>query len=412
MIHRRVRLLRTLALALVCAAGCRGGSGSGGATGARDSAGVRIVESRRAEWGDQMRWTVEPEPALQIGMVDGPAEYQLSAVGGAVRLADGGVVVANGGSHQLRYYGPDGRFLRAAGRQGGGPGEFQTVDALVPYRGDSVAAWDARQRRLSVFGPDGGFGRAATAQLEGVSALLRGAFPDGSVVLEPTPSVDAFLRMESGERRDSVSYVRYTATGQPADTLARLADRELLASREGTRISQQTLLFGRDSYFAAGGGRAYAGESDAFRVDAFDPGGTKVMSIRRPVSARAPTRAETQRARAAAEARRRDTEARAARIAGVPVSSGAAREVPARPTVPAFDQLLVDAEGNLWVRDYQVDAAQPARWQVFAPDGRWLGGVDVPPGLTVYQIGREWMLARARDELDVEYVRLYRLSRG
>ncbi|MBW3571971.1 MAG: hypothetical protein KY467_12780, partial [Gemmatimonadetes bacterium] len=249
-------------------------------------------------------------------------------------------------------------------------------------------------------------------QVQGVAALLRGGRPDGSVVLEPTATLDAFLRMQPGERRDTVSYVRYTAAGEPADTLATLPDRELLASREGTRISQQTVLFGRDSYFAAGAGRAFAGESDAYRIDAFDGNGRRVMSIRRTLAPRAPTRSEVQRARAAAEARRRDTEAQVARITGGTLAPGELRDVPARPTVPAFDQLAVDPEGNLWVRDYQADATQSARWQVFDPAGRWLGGVDLPPGLLVYQIGSDWILGRVRDELEVEYVRLHRLVRN
>ncbi|MBW3569577.1 MAG: hypothetical protein KY467_00600, partial [Gemmatimonadetes bacterium] len=181
--------------AVLAASACRDGAASASDAPPRDSAGVRIVQSARPAWGDQRPWTVQPEPALQIGTVDGPAEHQLTGVTGAVRLAGGGIVVANGGAQELRFYDGQGRLVRAVGRAGGGPGEFQTLDALVPYRGDSVAAWDTRQRRLSVFGADGGLGRVLTVQqVQGVSALLRGALHDGSVVLEPTATLDAFLR--------------------------------------------------------------------------------------------------------------------------------------------------------------------------------------------------------------------------
>jgi hypothetical protein len=37
--------------------------------------------------------------------------------------------------------------------------------------------------------------------------------------------------------------------------------------------------------------------------------------------------------------------------------------------------------------------------------------VQTPAGLTVYQIGPDWILGRVRDELDVESVRVYRLVR-
>src|SRR5687768_17068674 len=79
-----------------------GGRGTGGAgVSVRDSAGVRIVESRRPAWGDERRWTVSSSPSVEIGAVDGPAEEQLGQVRGAVRLPDGTVIVADGTSREL-----------------------------------------------------------------------------------------------------------------------------------------------------------------------------------------------------------------------------------------------------------------------------------------------------------------------
>ena len=345
--------------------------------------------------------------------MEGAAGHQLGQVRGAVRLSDGTVVVADGTSRELRWFDASGRFLRTAGRGGGGPGEFQTLDGVLPYRGDSVAAWDARQKRLSVFTARGEFARAVTvAGAGGVSPGLRGVFSDGSFVLEPSASVQAFLQMSPGERRDSVAYVRVSPEGVLADTLAVQADREIVASRQGGVILQQTVLFGRDSYFTAGQGRAYAGQSDAFRINAVDSRGTPLLSIRLLTPPRRPSRDDLERARAAAQADRRERNAQIARIIGAQTADAGAGELPSRPTVPAFDHMLVDSRGYLWVREFVVDRAAPSRWLVFESDGRWLGTVEVPGGLLVSQIGPDWILGRTKDELDVEYVRLYRLSRG
>lgn len=49
------------------------------------------------------------------------------------------------------------------------------------------------------------------------------------------------------------------------------------------------------------------------------------------------------------------------------------------------------------------------RWLVFGPDGEGLGGVDIPPDLEVWQIGRDFVLGVWRDELEVEFVRRHAL---
>lgn len=46
-----------------------------------------------------------------------------------------------------------GSFVRQIGRPGGGPREYRSVLALEPARGDSVAAWDPGNRRLTMIGP-------------------------------------------------------------------------------------------------------------------------------------------------------------------------------------------------------------------------------------------------------------------
>jgi hypothetical protein len=399
---------RTICLCLLTAfagAGCGSAEGRS-AEAVRDSAGVRIVESRAAGSGAVPAWRVDEQPAMAIGVAEGAPEYQLAGVRGAIRLASGGVVIANGHSKEVRYYDARGRFVRAVGKEGGGPGEFTSLDAVVPYRGDSVAVWDVGAWRLTVFGPDGGFGRTATVQ--GVTSLvgrLKGAFPDGSFVLAAAGSVEDYLRTDTGERRDSVAYLRFSADGAFADTLARHAAQEHVALQSPGRILIRPILFGRDSYVGVGTGQVFVGQSDAFRIDGVDPRGMPVLSIRRLGELRTPSRDEVARARAASEAVGQ-TQARAA-------GAGAPRGevLPARPTIPAFDRILVDPQGNLWVREFLLSPEDAQRWSVFDPQGRLAGTARTPAGVEVYQVGADWILGRGLDDLDVEYVRTYRLRR-
>ncbi len=50
------------------------------------------------------------------------------------------------------------------------------------------------------------------------------------------------------------------------------------------------------------------------------------------------------------------------------------------------------------------------RWLVFAPDGQLTATVEVPVGLTILGIDEDVVLTLWKDELDLEYVRLYRVG--
>jgi hypothetical protein len=82
--------------------------------------------------------------------------------------------------------------------------------------------------------------------------------------------------------------------------------------------------------------------------------------------------------------------------------------------------MIVDDEGALWVNEADAEAilAETAPltgvghvWSVFTADGRWLGRVQMPSNLTVLAISANSVAGTARDELDVEHVRLHRLTR-
>ncbi len=78
-------------------------------------------------------------------------------------------------------------------------------------------------------------------------------------------------------------------------------------------------------------------------------------------------------------------------------------------TMPAYADLLVDAEDNLWVEEYRRPGVEAARWQVFDPDGELLGAIETPRRFNVFEIGGDFVLGRWVDELDVEHVQLYKL---
>lgn len=117
-------LLATFAILLLASA-CSTGEDASLTVAVRDSAGVTIVENSGQPDPSGGGWSVASQPELSIGTFEGDSLQQLYEVQGALRLADGSIAIANGGSGEIRIYGPSGEFARRLGRKGEGPGEFQ-----------------------------------------------------------------------------------------------------------------------------------------------------------------------------------------------------------------------------------------------------------------------------------------------
>jgi hypothetical protein len=77
-------------------------------------------------------------------------------------------------------------------------------------------------------------------------------------------------------------------------------------------------------------------------------------------------------------------------------------------TMPFYNTLLVDSQGNLWVRRYAY-FAEISTWDVFDPAGRLLGAVPMPRGFWPNVITNRELLGRSRDEFGVERLQKFRL---
>ena len=80
--------------------------------------------------------------------------------------------------------------------------------------------------------------------------------------------------------------------------------------------------------------------------------------------------------------------------------------------MPLYRRLLVDAERNLWAERFRPFWEEQSSWYVFDEQGAWLGEVDTPPGLHIFEIGTDYVLGRRRDALDVPSVVMIPLDRS
>ena len=409
-----------------------------------DSAGVRVVVNRGPLWGPGEGWNVTPEPLLTLGAVDTPWAQQFHEIGGVTRLRDGTVVVLNRGSGELRAFDPSGRHLWSAGGRGEGPGEMRARQDhrahLRRLAGDTLQVANGLDRIR--FGPGGeliAHDRVDFARLQELGRYYVGSCPFGGGAFFGREIVVCHgnrISPEAGHRwgTSQVTVMRIPWTLDRVDTIGTFFRADLweagisLPSLPSFREQMRSPLGPEGMLRAGGGGRPrllYA-RNDSYRIEVRNLlDGTLSMVVERRTPRRARTEAEV----------------------FVAVRWGMFPE-PFRSEMSLTDDrwsvadslsiaedFFLDDAGFLWVRRSPAGDDRGIRWDVpapphgegssgwvvwrpsglhdvFRPDGAYLGTVKLPHDLQVMEIGRDHVLGVARDELGVEYVRMFGLDRG
>lgn len=401
----RIGVAAVATASLATFAACGGESaGSSGAV-IRDSAGIQIVENTAPLWAEGEGWVLSDEPVLSIGELEGDPDYQLYQVYDGRRLGDGRIVVANAGSSELRFYDGKGRFKGSAGRKGGGPGEFQGLADVWALANDSLLTYDFRNDRISFFDPSGEFLRSFQLQsLTGgkSSPSLVAPFADGSLLISARTMFFS-PQTEGGLRRDSVLYLRCDPAGTLLDTVGWFPGPEWYVKSDEGIMAASSRAFGRSPVAAASADAFYFGSSDFYEIARYDAEGQLRRLIRRAHESLEVTPQDIENW---IEERLADSEDENQRVFWERLYA----DMPFPETMPAYERLIVDDEGSVWVEDYRRPGDEQPRWTVFDSAGVMLGEVETPPEFQVFQIGSDFVLGRWTDDLDVEHVQLYKLK--
>ncbi|MBC8357989.1 MAG: 6-bladed beta-propeller [Candidatus Aminicenantes bacterium] len=92
---------------------------------------------------------------LSIGDVEGEENYMFGESVAFNTDEDGNFYVADFDTHRILKYDSEGKYLLAFGREGQGPGEFQSLSIPRFDKNNNLYITDARNRRISFFDKDG-----------------------------------------------------------------------------------------------------------------------------------------------------------------------------------------------------------------------------------------------------------------
>ncbi len=406
-IRRKARLVLALSAPLALLAGC-GGSESAAAPDASfavvDSAGVDVVTTTVPEWGPSgSPWSLTV--ITEIGGLDGDEVYLFGEVADVALVPDGGVAVADRQTADVRFYDAAGEYMRRSGVAGDGPGEFRRIRWLDRCGGGFIA-YDPMLRRTTpislsgVAGEPSPFITGETNRPPYNSTCL----PDGSLL--------AVGWGEAPPRPEGAETWFFT---QRANAWRILPDGVI--DTIGTYISSERLgmydpdtggggsgphPFSRSVEFDGDEDHIYIGAGERLQVEVRTLDGELLRIIRGP-DTDLDVDAEFMATYRRASLTGMDSVLRAEIVA-------ADDAMPER--YPAFSELLVDDLGFVWVERFVLPWDDVRRWGVFAPDGAFLGHLELPLDFELTDVSADRVAGFATDEIGVQRVRVYGLVRG
>jgi hypothetical protein len=381
----------------------------------RDSVGIRIVEnpSPRPHSGPAIQ--VDNFPALTLDIRSCATERDPPDVRGAARFASGDVLVADGRHGRICFYAPDGKLRFRFGRFGHGDtsDEFDYITGVFHESANIVAVADARTHRVTAFNPQGRVvswtrideAPVSQTQMGRSRGMIRiqGRFLSGQFLGElRQPSVFS----QQGMGTDSMDAVLVQPNGHYA-YLTRLLLRSWFFFTGvpvvvGTPSVEDDVPFSPSGSIAVGPRSWYYTDGSAYEIRERSPS-NRLLSIIRVKHDVAPVRAADIEHFRASYLKRAVAEQQAA-------ISRALQWVTYPTVMAAYTDLRLDSSGDLWAQRSGFDD-EARQWDVFEPDGTYLGTVSVPRDSQVLDIGVNYLLAGTIISQSSPEIRVYRIHR-
>lgn len=346
-------------------------------------------------WSSQTAVGQDLDLVREIGAPEGSPEYTFFRISDLALGPRGELLVLDGGAKTVAVYDSTGVFLRRFGREGNGPGEFQSPNR-IRIEGDEVVVFDWWQSRVTRFSREGEV--LQTDPLPRPSNLhLSRTYPmaDGSII-----GVSTFRASPGSPDHEPFVRVVHLADGDVDTLLSMEPGYVMWRAPEGIPWGVVPDPLGKT------GAVAVWGDSMLALVDATEAKlqvvrvGNNGLRFLRPVTIPMDTEEVSPEDLALLEAKLRE------RSSDVPTRI---ELIPPTAVSDLTGKSFFDDTGSVWV-ETRSGEDQSRRWMVIARSpgqSRW---ISVPGNLEIMLVAGRMAYGVWKDELEVETVRIYRLN--
>ena len=367
---------------------------------------------------------------LSIGVADGAEEYMIGDIADIAIGRDGSIYAFDRQVPAIRHYDAQGKFIRNIGRRGEGPGEFRSVSGIAMSRDGRLLLWDTGNWRVNVYSATGDVLPQLTTP-SGTSGSSMATYSRALIVDTAGRIVTRKMIFSRDFMNRPTVWVRFAPNGNLIDTAYAPAsakvEGEVSATSGRASMSDRVPFTPRRLVAMSPLGYFVAGYPDRYAFEIHHPRGA-IVSVRRDVKPEPVTRSERSEARKRIEDRMREMN---------PAWTWNGPDIP--DTKPLYEDIQVALDGRIWLaivpevstRVGSISSGgggggapgasrprpdgrpapppRPALYDVFEPDGQYLGHVQVPAKVSSVARRGDQVWAIAYDDEDVPRIKRYRI---
>jgi len=309
---------------------------------------------------------------------------------------DDNIYVLDSDANNIKKFDSNGRFIKTIGREGQGPGEFNSPYYLTNAK-DRLVVWDLRNRRLCAFTPEGKFIKSSNIPYDEGSVRKLRSLPTGEIVVEK----------EKSYRRDpdKPQICTIDLYSRDLEYVRTIYERSLWRKKyiRTKEFGISTLYFPYSPnvhWDVSPEGKIIIGFSEKYELEAYDRDGKKLVTFSHSYEPVKVTERDKKEYFDSLEFYRAG-----AKLNEIPEYITKETQFPKN--MPAFDNVLIDSEGNvLVVLNSENEDENEKTFDVFDQNGKFISSVQIA-GDTPYRFSRQtnihersfWLVKISDDEL-------------
>lgn len=296
------------------------------------------------------------------------------------------IYILDSGNQSVKKFDKNGRYLSVIGRKGQGPGEFIFPYILRISKKDQIYIFDWGMRRLNIYDSEGNF----------IRSIL---FSDSLLVDFDVDSNDNFICLESVMEKGKGKLIlrKYTSEKKLISEIFKIEQPEHLIIPLNKGVLRVQSKFNPMLHFALGpDDNIIVGFSKDYKIDIYNSEGKFTKRIEK----------EFEKITISEKDKKEELE-KQLEGSGIPINKINFSKINFPSYCPAYEAILIDSKGRLWVKTFKKDKKQILYIDIFelAKDESFMIKLKRFPLI----IKKEFLYTVEEDEEGFQMVRKYRI---